>query len=174
MGVIGAGRHQVTVVDHALGKSGTGTPHVSVLFEDINGDRITWYGYLSDRAIEFTLKALGVLGWDPQEHNGNLATLNSTNVLCGAGAEIVVEEETFEGKTRPKVQWVNELGGGSLEAMAETEAETFAASLRKKILSAPKPKVVSHPGPAKAAEPAAQPAAAGGAPADDFDDDLPF
>ena len=164
MPVVGIGRHAVKVVSHVIGKSGTGTPHVGVLFEDVNGDRITWYGYLSDKAIERTVASLGVLGWDPQAHNGLVDSLNGTDLLVGAEAEIVVEAETYEGKVNHKVRWVNEPGGGSLSSMEDSEAASFAASLRQKILAAPKPKVSTKPGPAKEAVPA------GSA----VDDDLPF
>ena len=174
MSVIGAGRHRVQVASHQLGKSSTGTPHIAVLFEDINGDRITYYGYLTDAALEHTLKALGALGWDPMQHDGRIDSLNGTDLLVGREADIVVEVEIYNNEPRPKVKWVNEPGGGGLgEAMAQDDANAFAADLRKKILSAPRPKVNTQPGPAKPAAPAKAPAPAGGLP-DEFEDDLPF
>lgn len=161
------GRHLVQVVSHVLGKSSTGTPHIAVVFEDINNDRITWYGYLTDAALARTIESLGILGWDPHAHDGKIDSLNGTGLLVGAEAEIVVEMETYEGKTNPKVKWVNEIGG-RLNSMDDHEATAFAADLRRKILSAPKPKVVSQPGKADAV-----PATAGGADVDPADD-LPF
>jgi hypothetical protein len=160
------GRHSVKVAAHMLGRSGTGTHHVAVLFEDEAGDRITWYGYLSDKAIERTVASLQVLGWDPAEHGGRIDSLNGTDLLVDADAEIVVENEEYEGKVRPKVKWVNAPGGGMGEAMDAVDADVFAASLRAKVLSAAKPTPNGAPGPAKRPEPAA----AGGA----IDDDLPF
>lgn len=168
MAVIGIGTHLVRVVSHVLGKSGTGTPHIAVLFEDVNGDRVTWYGYLTDKAMERTVASLQVLGWDPVADNGLVNRLNGTQALVGAEAEIVVEMEEWEGKPTAKVKWVNRVGGSLGEGMAEEEAGTFAASLRQKILSAAKPQANSKPGPAK------QPAAAGAPVGDDFDDGLPF
>lgn len=168
MSVIGIGRHVVRVVSHVVGKSGTGTPHVSVLFEDVNGDRITWYGYLTDKAMERTIASLQILGWDAVADNGLVHKLNGTDALVGAEAEIVVEMEEWEGKPTPKVKWVNEVGGGMAKPLPEEEAATFAASIRTKVLSAARPQANNRPGPAK------QPAAAGAPAADDFDDDLPF
>jgi hypothetical protein len=168
---LGKGRHLVTVIDHQLGKSGTGTPYVAVQFEsDVQlGDRITWYGYLTDAAFERTVASLQVLGWDPAAHNGLIASLNGTGLLKGAPAEIVLDEETHEGKTRMKVKWVNAPGGGGLgEAMAADDAKGFSESIRFKILSAAKPQPSSRPGPAK------QAAVGGGRPLSQPDDDLPF
>ncbi len=164
---IGAGRHHVQVVGHVLGRSGTGTPHIAVLFEDVNGDRVTWYGYLTDAAMERTVRSLQVLGWDPMADGGRIEQLNGTQRLAGAEAEIVVEMETFEGKTQPKVKWVNEVGGGLGEGMPPQEATAFSASIRAKILSAAKPKPNGQPGPAQG--PVVSQAAGPG-----LDDDLPF
>lgn len=168
MGVIGAGRHGVKVVNHVLGRSGTGTPHVAVLFEDGAGDRITWYGYLSDAALERTVASLQILGWDPKEHGGDVKALNGTGILAEAEADIVVEMETYEGETRPKVKWVNEPGGGLGAGMDAVEADAFSASLRQKVLSAAKPKPNGQRGPARASAPAASASGPG------LDDDLPW
>lgn len=166
MSVIGIGRHDVQVISHVLGRSGTGTPHIAVLFEDVNGDRITWYGYLTDKALERTIESLQILGWDPAEHGGDLSSLNGTDLLAGAECEVVVEAESYEGETRMKVRWVNQRGGGGLGApMDASEAATFASQLRGKIMGAAKPMPSKEPGPAKA------PA---GSVEDDPDDDLPF
>lgn len=169
MSVIGIGRSLVKVVSHVLGRSKTGTPHVAVLFEDVNGDRITWYGYLSDSALERTLASLAILGWDAKAHNGLVDTLNGTDLLVGEEAEIVVEAEEYEGKVNHKVRWVNEVGGGGLSSMEEADATSFAASLRQKILSARTPTPSAKPGPAKATK---EPVPAIGVV--DADDDLPF
>jgi hypothetical protein len=167
---IGIGRHLVKVIGHVLGRSSTGTPHIAVLFENVSsGDRITWYGYLSDKALERTITSLEVLGWDAAAHGGQIDRLHGTDVLVGHEAEIVVEMEVYEGKANPKVKWVNAVGGGLGDGMPADEAVTFGASMRQKILSAAasKPKANPKPGPARA--PAA--VAAGTV---DQDDDLPF
>lgn len=161
-----AGRHDVEVVSHVLGKSGTGTHHVAVLFQDEAGDRITWYGYLSDAALERTVASLQNLGWNPAEHGGRIDSLNGTGILAGAKAEIVVENEEFDGKVRPKVKWVNAPGGGLGSGLEAAEADIFAASLRQKILSAAAPKPNGTPGPSRQAAPA--PSGGG------IEDDLPF
>ena len=169
MAVIGIGRHAVKVVSHALGRSSTGTPHVAVLFEDAGGDRITWYGYLSDAALERTIKSLQALGWDLVANNGMVDSLNGTDLLVGRDAEVVVDTEVYNGEVRHKVKWVNEPGGGLVEAMPQDDASAFAATLRAKVLSAPRPKPNGQPGPAKKPAPVTVPATEPG-----DDPDLPF
>lgn len=170
MGVIEApGVHKVVVVSHQLGKSGTGTPHVAVLFEDPAGDRITWYGYLSDKALERTIASLEILGWDSAEHDGRIESLNGTGILADNEAEIVVELEEYNGDVRPKVKWVNRPGGGMGEAMGADEAATFSATLRQKILSAKGPKATTKPAAVRKPVPATA-----GKPLTEPDDGLPF
>lgn len=164
MAVIGIGRHAVKVVSHQIGKSGTGTPHVAVLFEDAGGDRITWYGYLTDKALESTLKALGNLGWDAGAHDGRIDSLHGTELLVGADAEVVVEAEEYQGNVQYKVRWVNEPGGGLGERMPADEALGLAAELRQKILSAKGPTPSAKPAPSRQPVPALA----------DPDDSLPF
>jgi hypothetical protein len=165
------GRHSVRVVHHALGRSSKGTPRVTVQFEDVNGERIVWDGYLSDAALERTLASLQILGWDPVANDGRVDSLNGTGILVDNEAEIVVEHEVYNEDIQAKVKWVNAPGGGTGEAMADDDAKSFAAQLRAKILSAPRPKASTQPGPAKAAVPAA---AGAGARRSAADDDLPF
>lgn len=171
MPALGAGVHRVRVASHVLGKSGTGTPHVAVMFEDEHGDSLTWYGYLTDKALERTIASLEILGWDPVAHDGRIDSLNGTGILEGNPADIVVEMESYQNELRPKVKWVNRPGGSLGDGMAVEDANAFAAQLRAKILSAPRPKATTTPG-------AARPAAAAGAgarkPLSQPDDDLPF
>lgn len=175
MSVMGVGVHPAKVVQHQLGKSGTGTPHVAVLLENAAGDRITWYGYLTDAALEYTLKTLGVMGWDPVAHDGQISSLNETDLLVGAEVEVVVETEEWNGEHRAKVKWINQPGGGLGLGMEADDAKSLAAKLRKKILAAPRPKVNAQAGPSRPAARAAAPAgAAAGKPLSDPDDDLPF
>lgn len=162
------GRHLVRVLGHVLGKSGTGTPHIAVSFENEAGDRITWYGYLSEKALDRTVESLQILGWDFQADNGLIDRLNGTDTLVNNMAEIVVEHEVYEGKINAKVKWVNAVGGGLAAAIPDSDAATLAASLRARIMTS------------KKVAPSTRPSAAASSPAgvgagnDDELDDLPF
>ena len=144
--MIGKGKHEVGIRSTCLTKSGkNGTPCVAVVFEDDVGETVTYWGYLTDAALQYTLKSLAAMGWDSAEHDGRIDTLDGTDLLVGRKVEIVVDEEEFEGKVRSKVKFVNEIGGGLGERMAPEESKSFAAQLRAKILAAKGPKPSTAP-----------------------------
>lgn len=180
MAIIQAGRHEVLIVSHGLSVATTGTHQVYVEFVAENGDTITWYGALTDKALEYTIKALEVCGWDPAEHDGRIDSLNGTQILADNRVDIVVEPETYNGKTRLKVKWINEPGGGggTPERMNPQEASAFAAGLRQKILTQRGPAPSRRPANAVEAGVAASRARSAAAPEkpdDDFNlDDIPF
>lgn len=178
MAVIPEGTHLVRVHSTFLGKSkNTQTGYVGVVFEDDAGDTITAYLYTSDKAIGRTVETLELLGWDLQANNGDLSTLHETPLLHGRQSEIVVENETYEGKTRAKVKWINGPdGGGRAEGMPANEAQAFAAALRAKVYG-------SKAGKPPAAKVAPKPAARAAVKAvpvqtaeaeQQGDDDIPF
>ena len=155
MSGIGKGKHTVGILSTCLTKSGQKqTPCVAVVFEDEVGDTITYWGYLTDAALEYTMKSLAAMGWDSAKHDGRIDTLDGTDLLVGHKVEIVVDEEEYDGKVRAKVKFVNEIGGGLGERMDPAEASSFAAELRKKILAMGGPKPSTRPAPARKPEPA--------------------
>lgn len=154
--MIGKGKHEVGIRSTCLTKSGQkGTPCVAVVFEDDIGETITYWGYLTDAALEYTMKSLAAMGWKAEDHDGRIDSLDGTDLLVGKKVEIVVDEEEYEGKVRSKVKFINEIGGGVGERMAPAEASAFAAELRKKLLSMKGPKPSTRPAPARKAEPVA-------------------
>lgn len=181
MGTIQAGTWPVEVDATFLGKSSKkGTGYVGVRFKDETGDTITAYLYTSDAAIARTVETLERLGWSLSASNGDLFTLHETNLIVGAKCEIVVEDEEYDGKWRPKVKWINELGGGGrAEGMAAEEARSFAAALRAKVYGAkagqapaagkPAQKASPRPAPKPSPKPASVPPSE-----PEGDDDIPF
>ena len=117
MGNIPVGTTEGTVVQHQLGKSPkSGSQRIEVLFEDDQGNRSWWHGYLhTDKTFGRTVEALEFLGWDADACQGDLMSLHGTQVLRGARAELVVEDASFVGNDgqqvhATRVAWVN--GGG--------------------------------------------------------------
>lgn len=174
MARIPVGTHVVKVVSTAIGRTSTGKEQIAVTFEDGEGNRSTWYGYFTDRALERTMETLtDVLGWDAAADDHRIDALHNSDTLVGREAEVVVEEEEYQGRFTEKIKWVNAVGGGAAlkEQMSPEEASGFAANLRKKLLS--------KGGGASKPKPAAKPRAKATAPpADDYetpsDDDIPF
>lgn len=179
MAFIPVGTTRGTVVQHQMGKSGkSGAQRIEILFEDEQGRRSWWHGYLhTDKTFDRTVEALEVLGWDPDAHQGDLMSLHGSQILKGAKAEIVVEDASFTGNAGDVVQatrvaWVN--GGGTRsDAMPEAEARAFANRIRARVLARKGPRPSAKPGPAR--PPASAPPPAVDGPYDPIsDDDIPF
>lgn len=116
-----------------LGTAGQkATPEVAVEFGIITPgadvQAITWHGYLTDAALERTVESLRHCGWKGDDVSDGLPGLDTNEV------SLVIEDEEYEGRTYPKVQFVNRKGGLALKApMAQDQAKAFGASLKDKI-----------------------------------------
>lgn len=122
------GRYRARAVEGDYGFAGTGTEQVAVLFELEGGLRRTWYGYLSDGAVERTLKALKDCGVT------NLETLEG---IDRNEVEVVLQTEEFNGSSKQKIAFVNPLGSGGValkSRMDPTQKKSFAQRLKGKWL----------------------------------------
>lgn len=126
------GTYKARAAQWDLGLTGTGKEQVAVMFELLDpafaGQRITWFGYFTEKALPITVKALRTMGWQGDD-------LLNLQGLDGNEVELVIANETYEGKTRPKVQFVNAVGGGLSLAtpMAPDQQRSFAAQMRMRI-----------------------------------------
>jgi hypothetical protein len=120
------GRYRARGVSADYGVAGTGTEQVAVLFELEGGYRRTWYGYLSDNAVERTLKALKACGVT------NLETLEG---IDANEVEVVLKTEEYNGNWNQKIAFVNELGSGAIAMktrMAPEQKRSFAERMKGK------------------------------------------
>lgn len=130
------GKYRARAVAASPGESKNGTEYVAVQFQLLDVDTtLTWYGYLSERAIERTAEALrtcGFLGDDPFAlEAGNLLGLDSNEV------EVVVEAEAdLTGTMRSRIRWVNALRGTGLAVtpIAEDKRKAVRARFKAAIL----------------------------------------
>lgn len=108
-----------------------GTEQVAVEFRIMegpdNGARITHYAALTDARLPYTVKELRICGWQ----GDSLADLSS---VIGTEVELVLDEETYNGKTRTKVKFINKPGG----AKSAENAPAIAEKWRAKIAALPK------------------------------------
>jgi hypothetical protein len=161
-----------------LGETAKGGEQIAVQFEILTEGAefgtITWHGYFTDKSWEITIKALRTMGWLGTDLS-LIEGLNTNDV------ELVIEDETYDGQTFPKVKWVNRVGGLALKApLSEEKRKAFAAMMRDKI----KAFDATSDAPPPKQQPKAQPKPAqrrpAGPPPDDFgpppmsDDDIPF
>lgn len=114
-----------------LGTSEKGTEQIAVLFDYLDGNgeagSITWFGYFTDGTWQRTLDSLRYMGWQGDDL-GVLDGLDTNEV------ELVLDEETYQGKTRVKVQWVNRLQALALKApMDPAQRQSFAQRMRGRV-----------------------------------------
>jgi hypothetical protein len=176
--VIEKGKQRAKALSWALGKASTGTVQIGVEFSllDKPGESITWYGYLSDKAFELTIKALRACGWE----GADLAELERQD--CGLDKNevvLVIEHEEYpenSGQWQAKVAFVNSGGGVAMKTKLQgDDLKAFAAEMKGRILamdpSSAAKRAASKPG--NGGKPPAGPAARPEPPPVD-DRDIPF
>lgn len=109
------GKFHAKAVDYGISSSKSGAPLVNVRFAwTENGEEksYNWMGSLNEgKAQEFTMKTLIALGLKSTEKIVELCDGPSSGALDLAKmVEITIELETYEGKTAPRIRWVNEIG----------------------------------------------------------------
>jgi hypothetical protein len=168
-----AGKFRAKGVAGALGYTKDHNPQVAVelkiLDTDHLGDSITWFGYFTEKTQERTLEALRILGWKTDD-------LSNLDGITDNEVSITVEEEEYMGEVKPKVQWINRIGGIALkERMSPAEAQAFARQMKGAALAsragmAPAATAGKPPAPRAPAQRPAPPAGQGLPP----EDDIPF
>lgn len=148
------GRYTATVESAELGQSEKGTPFLALLCKTEQGDELTAYLYLSDAAVERTIKTLReVFAFD-----NNFESV--VQQVTGKPCSIVVEAEEYEGKTRMKVKWVNSVGGSSAKPLENSATLLAQLSAKAKRIPAAAPAAARTAAPAARPAPAAKPAPA--------------
>jgi hypothetical protein len=151
---IPAGRYKARAIEATLGLTNGNKEQVGVLFEILEGDqagaRITWYGYFHGTTPEKgaknakrTLESLRACGWKGDD-------LTNLDGVTECEVELQVERDTYEGKERAKVAWVNKIGGIAMKSpLTGGAAQAFAAKMRGLAMSVkaevPEPPPVQTP-----------------------------
>jgi hypothetical protein len=111
--LIPAGTYQGTVVDYGINETKKGMPQIFIQFNltELN-KKLTWFGSVAnDKAIEITGQALIRCGFKKTDFAVLANGKASGELDMGKSLNLVVEHNTWEGKTSAKIAWVNELGG---------------------------------------------------------------
>lgn len=117
-----AGEKVATIMHGRFIKSSKGTLGLEVQFEfeepsSGTPERLNWVGWLSPAALENSMETLvNVLGFngnDSIDDNGNLTDARA--LAYGEQVKLVVDIEEYNGKQRPRIQWVNRLGGSAFQ-----------------------------------------------------------
>lgn len=121
---IKAGKYLAKPVQGAFGKSKEkGTPQVGIEFEfqtqDGGTERMWWIGYLTEKAKDRALETLAMIGFNGDENFGEGSFDPESQV------ELDISLEEYEGKMRPRINWVNEPGGKKFSDLPVTEVKSM-------------------------------------------------
>lgn len=140
------GRFDATVIDHDLGISGEdgdGSDFVYIRFGFVDGEgedtQVVARLYFTEKTLASQygpVFSLTNLGWNPDQKKWALQELARKDeknpeggALMGAKASITTEVETYEGKQRLTVAWINEPGGGGARHRASDQQGGVKASV---------------------------------------------
>ena len=141
--MINPGTHNAKLVNYGIKTTQSGKPQIACLFEVVDNGEIsslTWFGSFNEgKAQEITIKTLISvmdLFCEPSEIESALdkiANEGSDSGLLNMDKvyALVVEHETYEGKTRAKIRWVNNVGGAgsTFEKLAKGEGKKLFSGL---------------------------------------------
>ncbi len=133
---LSVGTFRAKAVSGALGFDGKNNAQVVVSFRFLEGPNLgvvgTWYGSFSGKAEARTLESLRFCGWAGDDLS-NLVGIDANEVL------LVVGEDTFNGKTSTRIEWVNEVGAVRMKAaMTPEQAKEFAKRMMGQVLASKK------------------------------------
>ena len=143
------GRHAATVTALEFGESNNGTPFLRLDFNTAEGSIAGWL-YLSDKALPGTVRTLR----QAFDFNGDFETAKEQ--VTGKECSIVVENESYEGKDRLKVKWVN---SAKSPVKPISGGESFLKALSAKAARVPTEAPKTAKPAAAPAKPAPKPAA---------------
>lgn len=134
------GTYKATILEYSVLEPKPGkSPQVAVKFQINNESELTddketivYYGSLSPKALPYTLANLLRCGLKSDD----LSTLCESDAFDGREIELVLENDTYEGKTRLKVQWINEIGGSKFKAIAKDQAKSMLSHLSGDVAAA--------------------------------------
>ena len=130
--MIEPGTYKAKLIDYGITESSNGKPTVVLKFINENGDEISHWMYLTEKAQPYTAKTLMVFGYNGEDLTQLAAGTEGGLLDTTKEVEIVMENEEWEGKTRCKVKWINEPGGGGFKKLAKAEATKLLAGVNLK------------------------------------------
>ncbi len=144
------GYYKARAVSSQLGTTSKGTAQIAVEFELIdeawNGQRITWFGFFSEKTKERTLESLRHCGWTDDDL--------AVDPLPGFGSvevSLSIADEEYNGEVNSRVKWVNKAGGGGVELkspMNDAQKKAFAASMKGSAIASRQATPAAKPAPA--------------------------
>jgi hypothetical protein len=151
-----------TITGNALDQSNSGSPSVCIaITTHEEGPRVLYANlYLTEAAFDSSVKVLReVIGWE----GFDIRELNEP-IFKGIEVTAACAWETYEGKDKFKVKFINKPGGGGVKKLDPMQAETLARSLNARLAAlgrasgSARPAAGSPPVGGRSARPAPSPA----------------
>lgn len=142
-------------------KSKTGTPGlwVEFLFVEVKGPNdeevsITDYWWLTDATIDFTLEKLEMMGWTGKSIFELETPVEQGGFNLGAKTvSLTTAMETWEGKLRPKVKFINDPDKPMITELESSEKKVLDVKIRAKLAAYRAKNKTATPPAATAAKP---------------------
>lgn len=137
------GTYVLSVKEADWGESNNGTPFISLWCESEAGQHISAYLYFSEKSMEGSLEVgEKVFGLDSDAENWPIK-------MVGKQFSGVVEEDTYEGKTRMRVKYLNPLRKPPKEVSNQRQlfAKLNALAKAKGMKAAPSPRPPARSAP---------------------------
>jgi len=128
---------ETRIVDHGYSITKSGTHQLWVRFETAPEQTIVGYFFLSERAVENTIKKIRDMGYDGDD----LEQLADGTRLAGCMCGITVEHDSYNGHKQAKVGFVNRYGE-SREAKRDESVAIKVKMFNALLKAAPKGKPV--------------------------------
>lgn len=126
------GRYSAAVKDYGISETKAGAAQVFIAFDVTHDDgtsSLTWFGSLNEgKAQEITLKGLLSAGFTGKDVTDLIDGPDGGAIPLGTEVSVVIESEEYDGKTTPRIRWVNKPGGGGVQ---RADASTAKAKLAK-------------------------------------------
>ena len=106
------GDYECEVISAEAGISQAGNPKITLTLQLADSNRKQWYVLNfseNEKSRAITLRTLKSLGLDPAELIASKANPNA--VFAGKRVVAAITTDTWEGKTRNKVKWINPVPG---------------------------------------------------------------
>jgi hypothetical protein len=149
MSIVKPGKYVAKVVDYGIPEIQPGKiACVALTFEfkdDTSLRQLTWFGYLSDAAIGIAIKGMITAGLK----SNDLLTLLGPEAFHDKEVQITVENEEYDGKTRARIKWINEISGSKWKNMEPTNARTLLSQFTNHVGAVRKEMGSSEFAPAK-------------------------
>lgn len=94
------------IIDYGISKTQKGEPQAFIIFQ-LEGGKITWYGSFGEGGKDITIKSLLYCGFKGHDLSSLTLGLEGDALVVYPDIELVLENDTYNGKTNLKVQWIN-------------------------------------------------------------------